>query len=271
MDDGSKRGFLVENYRLFHLHSPHGLTTEPHYHEFYKILFLLRGEGDYFIDSQRYRLRPGDIVLLPPGMVHKAAFSPEEGYERAILYLSRAFLSELSTGSSQIVEIFSHSPVLRPGDDRLTRQLSRLEVAIGEEGWGKELLCRSELTKLLILLGRCPASCRGPKPLAPRDPRIQQILLFLDGHITEEIRIDQLSQRFFMSKYHMMRLFREETGVTIHQYITQKRLILARSYLDAGLNATESCYRSGFGSYSSFTRASRKLLGYPPTGKGQEE
>ena len=69
----------------------------------------------------------------------------------------------------------------------------------------------------------------------------------------------------------MMRLFREETGVTIHQYILHKRLMLARSYLASGMNATQSCYRSGFGSYSAFTRACARLLGRSPTGRATPE
>lgn len=269
MDNGSKQGFLLEDYRLFHLTSGQGFTTELHYHEFYKILFLIRGKGEYFIDGQRYLLRPGDIVLLPAGTVHKAALSPAEPYERVILYILPRYLEELSTVSTQLVEIFSHRPVLRSRDEGLIRQVLRLEAVLREDGFGKELLCRAEFQKLLILLGRNPGVSR--KPIAPGDLRVQQILSFLDDHFTEELRIDDLAQRFFLSKYHMMRLFREETGVTIHQYITQKRLTMARTLLASGVNATESCYRSGFGSYSSFTRAANKLLGATPTGRGMPE
>ena len=271
MDNGRKQGFLLEDYRLFHLSSPQGITTELHYHEFCKILLLIRGRGDYILEGRRYRLRPGDIVLLPPGTVHRAEMRPEEPYERIILYILPSFLEGLSTASSQLVEIFTHSPVLRPGDDRLTRLALKLERALETDGFGKDLLCQAELTRLLVHLARCPGLSPEPKPLSPQDPRVGQLLAFLDDHFTEDVRIDDLAQRFFLSKYHMMRLFRQETGVTIHQYITQKRLLLARSYLASGRSATDSCYQSGFGSYSAFTRASRKLLGVTPTGKGQTE
>ena len=65
----------------------------------------------------------------------------------------------------------------------------------------------------------------------------------------------------------MMRLFRQETGTTIHLYVTQKRLMLARELMDGGMRATEACYRCGFRSYSSFTRACAKHLGTTPTGR----
>ena len=269
MADCTKQGFLSENFRLFHLTSPSGVTTELHYHEFCKILFLLRGRGEYLIDGKLYRLLPGDIVLLKAGSVHRAMLSPEEPYERIILYVLPDYLQKLSGEASDLISLFSPSQVLRPREDRLSRLALRLEQDLQGEGFGKALLCRADFLKLCVYLGRALASSAvTAKPLSPREPRVQQILGYLDDHITEDITIDQLANRFFLSKYHMMRLFRAETGISIHQYITQKRLLLARSYLASGMRATESCYRSGFGSYSSFTRACKKLLGTTPTGRG---
>ena len=67
--------------------------------------------------------------------------------------------------------------------------------------------------------------------------------------------------------YHMMRLFRQEVGQTIHNYLCDRRLIHARDLISQGLSATESCFRSGFRSYSSFTRAYSKRFGTTPTGR----
>jgi AraC-like DNA-binding protein len=64
-----------------------------------------------------------------------------------------------------------------------------------------------------------------------------------------------------------MRQFRQETGTTVHLYITQKRLVKARELIDSGMRATEACYRCGWRSYSSFTRAYNKHLGTTPTGR----
>ena len=66
MAEYEKRGYLLENFRLFHLHTPQGAKVDYHYHEFYKILFFRSGAGDYIVEGQRYRLQPGDIVLFSP-------------------------------------------------------------------------------------------------------------------------------------------------------------------------------------------------------------
>ena len=76
-----------------------------------------------------------------------------------------------------------------------------------------------------------------------------------------------LAERFYSSKYHMMRLFRRETGETVYGYLTQKRLLKARELISGGMRAMESCYACGFHSYSSFTRAYGKYFGTTPTGR----
>ena len=65
----------------------------------------------------------------------------------------------------------------------------------------------------------------------------------------------------------MMRLFRRETGTTIHSYLTERRLGLARELMKEGMSATDACFRSGWRSYCSFTRAYGKRFGSPPTGR----
>ena len=101
----------------------------------------------------------------------------------------------------------------------------------------------------------------------PKNDRILELMRYIDAHITEDLNIDDLAEQIYLSKYHMMRLFRKETGITIHDYLTQRRLLLARDHIRSGLSATDACYRSGWRSYSSFTRAYSKQFGTTPTGR----
>ena len=96
MPNYQKKGFLTEDYRLFHLRSDGGLQPEFHYHEFYKILLLVSGSGGYTVDGQRYALQSGDIVLIASHSVHRPEFEPGAVYERIILYISPDFLRRSS-------------------------------------------------------------------------------------------------------------------------------------------------------------------------------
>lgn len=274
MSNYTKRGYLLENFRLFHLRSTQGTQVDFHYHEFCKILLLISGSGGYSVDGQRYLLQSGDIVLLGSRSIHRPELDSGAPYERIIIYISPEFLQKFSTPDCDLLSVFSGEKghVLRPGEQRrqrLFRMAADLEAALRQEAFGREILSDAGLLRLLVEIGRTleQKDVLGPSPVMPRSDRIREILRYIDTHLTEDIDIEALAQIFFISKYHMMRRFRQETGTTIHMYVTQKRLMLARSLIDNGMRATEACYRCGFRSYSSFTRACAKHLGTTPTGR----
>ena len=144
-----------------------------------------------------------------------------------------------------------------------------LERELGSDAFGREILSNAALLRLLVELGRNreQAGTDGSSPMMPRSQRIVEILRYIDQHLAEDLDAETLAKAFYISKYHMMRLFRRETGTTVHLYITQKRLIKARELMDSGIRATDACYRCGWRSYSSFTRAYNKHLGTTPTGR----
>ena len=274
MSGHSKRGYLLENFRLFHLKSRGGAAVEYHYHEFCKILLLLQGSGGYYIDGQRYLLQAGDIVLLDSHSIHRPELDTDRVYERIILYISPEYLQRQSTADCDLRSVFSgeKSPVLRLSEDRkqaIFRLASALERDLEGSAFGREILGSAQLLRLLVEIGRNRENpdAAGPSPAMPRNQRIVELLGYIDEHLSEDLDAEVLARAFYISKYHMMRLFRQETGTTIHLYITQKRLVKARELMDAGMRATEACYRCGWRSYSSFTRAYSKHLGTTPTGR----
>ena len=271
--DYQSRGYLLDNYRLFHLNDAQGTKTDYHYHEFCKILLLHSGSGGYMVEGLRYSLEPGDIVLIGSHCVHRPEFEPGTPYERVILYISPEFLKNQSTGDCDLADCFSGSlgHVLRP--EKASRKLlfdlaHRLEKEMSASHYGSEILCNSLLLHLLVEIGRQRSSSgTAPNPVLPGNGRIQDILRYIDSHLAEDLSIDHLSEQFYISKYHMMRLFRRETGQSIHNYLSDRRLLYARDMIRSGISATESCFRAGFRSYSSFTRAYAKRFGTTPTGR----
>lgn len=274
MSNYKQRGYLLENFRLFHLRTAQGTQVDYHYHEFCKILLLLSGGGGYYVDGQRYQLQAGDIVLLGSRSIHKPELDGGMPYERIIIYISPEYLQRSSTGKCDLLSVFSGEKghVLRLPENRRKRVFQiaeKLEEDLKSGEFGQDILSATGLLRLMVELGRARqrSDTLDDSPMIPRSNRIRDILRYIDSHLAEDIDIDEIARQFFISKYHMMRQFRQETGTTIHLYLTQKRLMLARSFIDSGMRATEACYRSGFRSYSSFTRACAKHFGATPTGR----
>lgn len=274
MEDYEKKGYLLENFRLFHLRSETAPEVEFHYHEFCKLLFFISGEGNYVVEGQRYVLQPGDLVAIGSRCVHRPELNPDTAYERIILYISPEFLERESTGDCDLTECFSQKagPVLRLPQSQ-QRKLMELAHALEQElngtAYGRDIVSNAALLRLLVHVGRARrhSGTQNPLPEVPQNPRIRELMAYMDAHLEEDLDIDALAEAFFISKYHMMRLFRCQTGQTIHTYLSQRRLLRAQELMRRGIRSTEACYRSGFRSYSSFTRSYHKYFGTTPTGR----
>ena len=274
MAEYAKRGYLLENFWLFHLRSESGEKVDFHYHEFCKLLFLVSGQGSYFVDGKRYLLSAGDLVLIGSRSVHKPELAEGSTYERIIIYISPDYLQQMSTQDCDLLSLFSgsHGHVLRLKEQRrkaVFSLVSKLERDLSQEAFGRTILSQADLLHLLVELGRSmeDSATNLPRPSVPENRRVVEIMEYLDRNLAEEIDMDALAERFFISKYYMMRLFQKETGTTIYGYLTQKRLLKARELISSGMRAMESCYACGFHSYSSFTRAYGKYFGTTPTGR----
>ena len=274
MSDYEKRGYLLENFRLFHLSSQTGTKVDFHYHEFCKLLLLVSGRGGYVVDGQRYLLQPGDVVLIGSRSAHRPELEEDSPYERIIIYISPEFLQSASTADCDLLELFSgsHGHVLRLKENerkRVFAMAAALEKELAGVDFGREILSNTELLRILVEVGRQQRrkDAQNPDPVVPKDSRVLEWMAYLDRHLNEDMDMDHLAERFFISKFHMMRMFRAETGFTIHTYLMQRRLLAARQLIDTGMRATEACNRCGFRSYSSFTRAYSKHFGTTPTGR----
>lgn len=267
-----KRGYLLDDFRLFHLKDREGTNIDYHYHEFCKLLMLRSGSGGYTVDGQRYSLDTGDIVLIGSGCVHRPEFEHGSLYERVIIYISPEFLQQQSTPDCPLLDIFNgeHGHVLHLHQPDILWNLSdALEQELAKDEYGRVILSNGLLLRLLIEIARGMQNPQTTfaKPIVPSDSRILEILRYIDAHLTEELSIDILAEEFFISKFHMMRLFKQETGRSIHDYLQERRLLFARDLIRQGVSATDSCFQSGFRSYSSFTRAYAKHFGTTPTGR----
>lgn len=269
-----KRGYLLEDFRLFHLKDAKGAEMEFHYHEFCKLVLLVSGQGEYTVEDRHYALQAGDILFIGNGQIHRPEFAKGVEYERFIFYISPEFLQKQSSEGCNLELLFDgvYGHVLRLKEHRfqkITEQAKLLEEELNRDSFGKNIMANSLLLQLLVRLGRYREKEKLMQAERPEvhDERIRRILYFMENHLTEELSVDDLAETVFMSRYHMMRLFKKETGQSVYDYLTERRLFFARKLIRQGVPATESCFRSGFGSYSSFTRAYGKRFGTTPTGR----
>ena len=271
-----ERGYLKEPFRLFHLADGQHERIEYHYHTFHKIIILLAGQAGYAIEGERYDLTPGDFVLVGRGSIHRPEVARDAFYERMILYISPAYLASLSTEDCDLEECFRQAQtafryVYRDeGGSRVRQLFQGLAETVRQGGYGAALLERAQFLELMVEVNRV---CRGGHQVqaAAGDSKVVALLQYLSLHLTEELSIDQLAERFYISKYHMMRRFRQETGYSVHGYLTEKRLLLAQQLLARGCTPAEAAVQAGYQDYSTFSRAYKKQFGRSPSADAEKE
>lgn len=234
-------------------------------------MILLSGRVDYAVEDASYALRPWDILLVKHHTIHKALIDKSRPYERVILYLDRGFFDRLLPGTvfSDCFDRAERSGqyVLVPDEEqrqRLADLLSAFESCREEGEFGAQALRDTYIMQLLILLNRLSAAhADGPAEKAV-DSKIAGVLSYINEHLTEELDVDTLAERAYLSRYHFMRLFKAQTGSTVHAYVRQKRLLNAARMIREGVPAARASAESGFADYSAFHRAFTESFGVSP-------
>ncbi len=269
-----KRGYLYEDYRLFHLRDDREIKLEYHYHEFDKLVCLLSGRAAYHIEGKSYLLQPMDILLVSRNMIHLPVIDPAEPYERIVLWINREFLSRFSTEGAALDGCFRLTEerafhLCRPrgeGRERYRELFARIEQAGRSGEFAAGLLADTLVLQLMIALNRdVLAAPAGAETVSYRfDPKMEEVTHYIREHLDEELTIDRLAGRFFLSRYYLMHRFKEVYGCTVHQYIRQKRLQQASEQIRRGVPVLKAAEDAGFGDYSAFLRAFRAAYGCSP-------
>lgn len=261
------------NYELNHLITNTSFHINYHNHDYHEILYFISGRLKYIIEGTVYNLRPGDILVTNNKEMHKPILDASKPYERYILWIHPKFIEELSDHFVDLSTTFdtaskSNNRVLRPSCNMQTliaNSFSNLEKATADNEFGNSLLQKSYLTELLIFLNRVSVeNYYEIENTQEYDPRINEIIKYINDNLHDQISLDDIAEKFYLSKYHLCRLFKKNVEMTIYQYITKKRLIIAKSLLISGSSVRTAFINSGFSDYSNFVKSFKKEFGVLP-------
>ena len=268
-----RQTMIAPDYEVYRYRSTYMNEVELHHHDFYEVYLLLRGRVEYIVENQLYRVRPGDWMLCSPLELHQARIATDaDAYERIVLWIARPYLEGLSTAHTSLTRCFDttipgHTNLLRlPGATGapLRTTVDKLCALKASKDYGSDLLAQSALVELLVGLNRAAADRGDARPVGTSDQVVDAVLHYINEHYSEPLTLDQLSEKFFISKYHLLRKFDAQVGTTVHRYILQKRLLNAKQLLAGGVPPNEVCQYCGFGDYANFYRAFRAEYNQTP-------
>ena len=235
-----------------------------HCHEGYELLYVVQGEGRYVIEGEEYALCPNSLLLIPPHVFHYAKVDLSKTYERCVINFKeevfstevRDCLDSMFSGAQQYGRFYR--------GDSLPSSVGVSLSSFGETARMSESAARcytvSLVSSILLLLSTNMPMQHSQMPVSLGS----RVVRYLNVHLTEDISLDALAKSFYVSKFHLCRAFKEHNGVSILQYITEKRVMYARRLMERGETAVTAATKAGFGDYSSFYRAHKRICGAAP-------
>lgn len=264
-----KTGYLTEPIKLFYVADKTNRTYPIHYHDFDKIMLFFQGNVTYDIEGTSYTLQPFDVVVVPAGHMHRPSVSPDKVYERLIAYISADYIASHCRRGCDISPVFSAaSPILRqpPEGGSIYGASCRLRQACVDPAYAGNLILQETLfLELLIYMSFAIKTHHiGFGRTSRQNEKIQQLLAYINNNLSGDLSVPALAGILCISPDYLMHLFKSETGYSLGQYVTIKRLLLAQTLAQQGHPLTEVCYDCGFKQYSTFYRAWKKYFRTAP-------
>lgn len=269
------RQYMVNpDFEFFHNVDESSMEVEYHNHDFYEIYFFISGRVTYIIEGKSYILRPGDIVLINNKELHKPVIEAGAAYERIVVWLNPGFISKQETGGTNLSMCFESTSrskynLLRPSDEikeNIMSIVEKIEKVCINISYGSNILKNIYLTELIVFLNKAYLDTYDEEIEndISYNEKINSIILYINENLDSDLSLEFLAEKFYLSKYHLLREFKKNVGYTIHDYIQQKRLIMAKILLWGDISITEVCMRCGFGDYSNFIRSFKNAFGISP-------
>ena len=261
-----------KDFEAFYYSDLNFQTLPAHTHDYYEFYLFLEGDLDLEISGHARPLHPGDMVLVPPGVSHHALMhSSDRPYRRFVLWVSQEYVARLLKESPDYVFLMQRAaPSSRcyyhfheAEFSSIQSRLIRLLEEFHSNRYGRNAAVYLALNDLLLYMNRIIYEREHPVVSGSGD-LMQEITLFIDEHLTEDLSLDVLANHVCLSKYYIAHYFKDSLGISIHQYITKKRLQSCSEAIAAGSDITRTFDEYGFRDYSSFYRMFRKEYGMSP-------
>ena len=269
-----RQHMLADNFEIYY-YEDRALDKVPlHSHNYYEFYFFLEGDVKMQIDDSIYTLKYGDIILIPPHISHRVIIHKDNNtpYRRFVFWISQEYchhLSQFSPVYEYIMQFaIQHRRFIFHTDQITFNTIQSKLLLLLEEyhsnRFGRDAKLSICVEDLILYINRLAHEQNTPKATNIERSLYRLLLDYIEEHIDEDLSLERLAEQFFVSKYHISHLFKDKTGLSIHQYITKKRLALCKEAIQGQMNISEAFQMVGFGDYSSFYRAFKKEYGISP-------
>jgi AraC-like DNA-binding protein len=268
--------FLPEMHQIqFNYQNKEPIEAIFHSHSFYEIYYFHSGACTYLIGDRIYSLQPGDLILMNGMTLHCPKIDPSLEYVRSTFHFYPADLEPLTVTDKGLnvlepFQQFGNYRLMLRGEEwqKMERRLGEMkELYDREDPVGKSRFRLAFYDLLYVIYEHCrqPLQERIELP-QEKEKTVQRVISFLEERYMDELSMNDIQAHLHVSKYYLSKLFKEVTGVTIFDFLYQRRINQARIHfmLDPKVSVTEVCFQLGFKHLAHFSRMFKDQVGVTP-------
>ena len=220
--------------------------------------------GGYVLDRRQtsYRVGPGDLVVLDPSSRHTGSTEDGRAWHGRLVVIELPRLQhDLADDDGTTLDLDIAEPVVR--DPQMARRFLQLHRAAERRVPAFEV--EGGLHELIADVANRSPAARRLRRSSPRTASIRAALERLHGDIARTVTLDELAGIAGMSRYTLVRRFKDEVGLPPHTYQIALRVQLARRLIEAGSRPVDAAVRAGFTDQSHLHRHFRRIGMTPAT------
>lgn len=246
--------------------------ASSHSHPFYEIIYVRRGERQYFIEDASYRIMPGSLVFINKNVVHKATSASVPGHESYVVGFHKQFFGS----EHQMLLTDSHSPFLGSppvlaldnGDQlRVEEWFYKMKIELMYKRSQYQACIQGVLLEMLVyalrqMEERAQATTKRESTC---HKKVTELIRFLNKHYAEPLSLPLLAEQFHMNLYYLSRLFKKTTGFSLTEYLCAIRIKEAQRLLgETQLKVTDIAHQVGFRNIAHFGKVFKTSCGCTP-------
>ena len=232
---------------------------EREIHTYHEMLFYIDGEVELFTTGGSRALKKMSLLIIPEGSYHFLKRKNSSGFKR----LKISFSSE-SVSDTPITRLVEEMKIIENPDSEIIRILSNLCDELANISLNSAFYAYSLFLALACELDK-RAYEAAERVQAESDSLMTALSEYIAKNLSQRLDVETLARVIHVSPSGITHLFKKKFGISIHKYITQKRLVFSKKLLIQGANPTKVFAAVGFGDYSSYYKAYLKYFGYSPS------
>lgn len=245
---------------------------QMHCHDNFEFFVIMHGNPQLFVNNTLYMLQPGQLVILPPFVMHGIIASNDPvRYERGSLYISPSSLKRAGCGLVDFPAFILESVkegycfTLKDTEVQLVKEyFTNIAEGLADTTPIGRINCYANIVPFMNIVSHTKNTSKSTPRTHSDFTTEYKIISYIDQHFHEDLTVEMIAEHFNISTSNLMHIFNEYTNRSVYDYVLYRRIVKAKELISVGLPLSTVATSCGFNDYSNFLRIFKKRMGISP-------